>query len=55
MGWLTTALVGIGGALLGGIIADAIDVGGFVQFLIAIAVAALLVMLVGGGLRGRFA
>jgi uncharacterized membrane protein YeaQ/YmgE (transglycosylase-associated protein family) len=55
MGWLATALVGIGGALLGGIIADALDVGGLVQFLIAIAVAMVLVMVVGGGLRGRFA
>lgn len=55
MGWLMTALVGIGGALLGGIIADAIDVGGLVQFLIAVAVAAILVLVVSGGLRGRFA
>jgi uncharacterized membrane protein YeaQ/YmgE (transglycosylase-associated protein family) len=55
MGWPMTALVGIGGALLGGIVADALDVGGLVQFLIAVAVAALLVMVVGGGLRGRFA
>ena len=55
MGWLMTALVGIGGALLGGILGDALDVGGFVQFLIAVAVAAVLVMLLGGGLRGRTA
>jgi uncharacterized membrane protein YeaQ/YmgE (transglycosylase-associated protein family) len=55
IGWLATALVGIGGALLGGIVADALDVGGLVQFLIAVAVAALLVMLLGGGLRGRTA
>ena len=55
MGWLMTALVGIGGALLGGIVGDALDVGGFVQFLIAVAVAAVLVMLLSGGLRGRTA
>jgi uncharacterized membrane protein YeaQ/YmgE (transglycosylase-associated protein family) len=55
MGWLATALVGIGGSILGGIIAHALDVGGFVQFLIALAAAAVLVMLVSGGLRGRFA
>jgi uncharacterized membrane protein YeaQ/YmgE (transglycosylase-associated protein family) len=55
MGWLATALVGIGGALLGGIIADAIDVGGLVQFLIAVVVAALLVLLLSSGLRGRYA
>jgi uncharacterized membrane protein YeaQ/YmgE (transglycosylase-associated protein family) len=53
MGWLATALVGIGGALLGGIIAHAIDVGGFVQFLIAVALAAVGVLLLEGGTRGR--
>ncbi len=52
MGWLATALVGIGGALLGGIVADALDTGGFVQFLIAVAVAALLVEALAGGWRG---
>jgi uncharacterized membrane protein YeaQ/YmgE (transglycosylase-associated protein family) len=55
MGWLMTALVGIGGSILGGIIAHALDLGGFVQFLIAVVVAALLVLLVSGGMRGRFA
>jgi len=55
IGLLKTALVGIGGALLGGIIAHAIDVGGLVQFLIAVAVAAALVMLLAGGWRGRTA
>jgi uncharacterized membrane protein YeaQ/YmgE (transglycosylase-associated protein family) len=55
MGWLATALVGIGGSVLGGIIAHALDVGGFVQFLIALAVAAGLVLLVSGGMRGRTA
>ena len=55
IGWLVTALIGIGGALLGGIIADGLDVGGVVQFIIAVAVAALLVLLVAGGWRGRTA
>jgi uncharacterized membrane protein YeaQ/YmgE (transglycosylase-associated protein family) len=55
IGWLATALVGIAGALLGGIVADALDVGGLVQFLIAVVVAAVLVMVVGGSLRGRYA
>ena len=55
MGWLATALVGIGGSILGGILAHALDVGGFVQFLLAVVVAAILVLIVSGGLRGRFA
>src|ERR671925_1130874 len=55
IGWLATALIGIGGALLGGIIADGLDVGGFVQFLIAVAVAAVLVMVFAGGWGGRAA
>ena len=55
IGWLATALIGIGGALLGGIIAHGLDVGGFIQFLIAVGVAALLVLLVSGGWRGRTA
>lgn len=53
MGILMTILVGVGGALLGGIIADAIGVGSVIQFVIAVAVAALLVAVVGGGRRRR--
>jgi uncharacterized membrane protein YeaQ/YmgE (transglycosylase-associated protein family) len=53
MGWLATAGVGIAGALLGGIIAHAIDVGGIIQFLIAVALAAVGVLLLEGGTRGR--
>lgn len=53
IGWLATAGVGIAGALLGGIIAHAIDVGGFLQFLIAVALAAVGVLLLEGGTRGR--
>ena len=48
LGWLGTALFGVAGALLGGIIADAIGVGSILQFLIAILVAAGLIALVGG-------
>jgi uncharacterized membrane protein YeaQ/YmgE (transglycosylase-associated protein family) len=55
LGWLATAAYGVGGALLGGIVADAIGVGGVVQFLIAIAVAALLIALLSGERRGAFA
>ncbi|HSK15305.1 MAG TPA: hypothetical protein VK915_03965 [Gaiellaceae bacterium] len=43
LGLLTTALVGVGGALLGGIIADAVGVGSVLQFLIAVLVAAVLI------------
>ena len=53
MGFLATAGIGIAGALLGGIIAHAIDVGGFLQFLIAVALAAVGVLLLEGGTRGR--
>ncbi len=55
IGWLATALYGIGGALLGGIIADAIGVGNILQFLIAIGVAALLIAVISGMRRGAFA
>lgn len=51
VGWLATILYGIGGALLGGIVADAIGTGGFVQFLIAIAAAAVLIVVVGSTRR----
>ena len=51
IGWLATALYGIGGALLGGVVAKAVGTGGFVQFLIAVAVAAVLIAAVGGWRR----
>jgi len=38
---LATALVGIAASLLGGILADAFDVGWIIQFLVAVALAAL--------------
>jgi uncharacterized membrane protein YeaQ/YmgE (transglycosylase-associated protein family) len=50
MGLLETALFGIVGALLGGIVAnDVLDVGWFGQFLTAVIVAALLVLATGAG------
>jgi uncharacterized membrane protein YeaQ/YmgE (transglycosylase-associated protein family) len=55
IGLLATSLFGIGGALLGGVIARAIGVGSLVQFLIAIAVAAVLIMVLGGTRRGSIA
>jgi len=38
---LATALVGIAASLLGGILADAFDVGRIIQFLVAVALAAI--------------
>jgi uncharacterized membrane protein YeaQ/YmgE (transglycosylase-associated protein family) len=38
---LATALVGIAASLLGGILADLFDVGWFIQFLVAVALAAV--------------
>lgn len=38
---LATALVGIGASLLGGILADLFDVGWVIQFLVAVALAAV--------------
>jgi uncharacterized membrane protein YeaQ/YmgE (transglycosylase-associated protein family) len=55
IGLLATILYGIGGALLGGIVANAIGTGGLVQFLIAVAAAAVLIAVVSGGWRGRTA
>jgi uncharacterized membrane protein YeaQ/YmgE (transglycosylase-associated protein family) len=52
IGWLATAGVGIAGALLGGIIADALEWGGVLQFLLAVAVAAALIAVLGGARRG---
>ena len=50
LGLLETALFGIVGALLGGIIAnDVLDVGWVGQFLTAVVVAALLVLATGAG------
>lgn len=43
IGLLATALIGVAGALLGGIIARAVDVGGVLEFVIAVLVAAVLV------------
>ena len=51
IGWLATAGAGVAGALLGGIIADALDWGGLLQFILAVAVAAALIALLGGTRR----
>jgi uncharacterized membrane protein YeaQ/YmgE (transglycosylase-associated protein family) len=54
IGWLGTVLAGIGGALLGGIVADAFDVGGIVELLLAIAVAAALIAAFAGSTRESY-
>jgi uncharacterized membrane protein YeaQ/YmgE (transglycosylase-associated protein family) len=52
MGLLETALFGVVGSLLGGIIAnDVLDVGWLGQFLTAVIVAAILVLIFGAGAR----
>jgi uncharacterized membrane protein YeaQ/YmgE (transglycosylase-associated protein family) len=51
IGWLGTIAAGIAGALLGGIVADALDWGGVLQLLLAIAAAAGLIALFGGTRR----
>lgn len=52
LGILGTALYGIGGALLGGIIANALDVGRILEFIIAVLTAAILIAVL-GGIGGR--
>lgn len=53
IGVLPTAGGGIAGALLGGVIADAIDVGRVLQFVLAVAVAAVIVLAIGAAQRRR--
>jgi|SRR3954454_4243328 uncharacterized membrane protein YeaQ/YmgE (transglycosylase-associated protein family) len=53
IGYLATALAGIAGSLLGGIIGDILDTGGVVQFLIAIVCAVAVVALLDGTSRAR--
>ena len=45
MSWISTILYGVAGSLVGGIVANALDVGAILQFLIAIATAAILIAL----------
>jgi uncharacterized membrane protein YeaQ/YmgE (transglycosylase-associated protein family) len=51
IGLLRTALLGAAGALGGGILGDALDAGGFLQFVMAVLIAAILVVLFGGAGR----
>ena len=50
---LATALVGIAASLLGGILADVFNVGWIIQFLVAVALAALGITLFASTERGR--
>jgi uncharacterized membrane protein YeaQ/YmgE (transglycosylase-associated protein family) len=49
--WLATIGAGIAGALLGGIVANALDLGTILQFVVAVAVAAALIAVFGGRRR----
>ncbi len=51
MGLLATAASGVGGAILGGLVAHAIGVGAIFQFVIAVGVAAAIVAVVSGNER----
>ena len=51
IGLLATAGAGIAGALLGGIVANVLDLGNVLQFLLAVGVAAALIALLGGTRR----
>jgi uncharacterized membrane protein YeaQ/YmgE (transglycosylase-associated protein family) len=55
IGWLATIGAGIAGALLGGIVANAFDFGGIVEFLVAVATAAALIAIFTGGTRRAYA
>ena len=53
IGLLATALVGVGASLLGGILANLFDVGWLVQFLVAVALAAIGITVFTSSERGR--
>lgn len=55
IGWLGTIAAGIAGALLGGIVADAFDFGGFLQFVAAVLAATALIAIFAGGTRRAYA
>ena len=55
IGLLATALVGIAASLLGGILADIFNTGWLVQFLVAVALAAIGITVFASSERGRTA
>jgi uncharacterized membrane protein YeaQ/YmgE (transglycosylase-associated protein family) len=55
IGWLGTILAGIAGAILGGVVGDAFDLAGVLQFILAVLVAAGLIAIYAGGSRSSYA
>lgn len=55
IGLLGTAAAGIAGAILGGIVANALDVGGLLQLVLAVIAAALVIAVFTGGARRAYA
>ena len=53
IGLLATALVGIAASVLGGILADIFDAGWLIQFLVAVALAAIGITIFASSVRGR--
>ena len=53
IGLLATALVGIAASVLGGILADIFDAGWLIQFLVAVALAAIGITIFASSERGR--
>ena len=52
IGWLWTIGAGVAGALLGGVLAGALGLGGFLEFVLAVAVAAALIGFLASRRRG---
>jgi uncharacterized membrane protein YeaQ/YmgE (transglycosylase-associated protein family) len=55
IGWIGTIAAGIGGAILGGVVGDAFDLVGILQFVLAVLFAALLIAVFAGGTRREYA
>jgi uncharacterized membrane protein YeaQ/YmgE (transglycosylase-associated protein family) len=52
IGWLRTIVAGIAGSIAGGLLGDALGGNGLLEFLLAVAVAALLIATLWGSERG---
>jgi uncharacterized membrane protein YeaQ/YmgE (transglycosylase-associated protein family) len=55
IGWLWTIGAGIAGAILGGVVGDAFDLAGVLQFILAVLFAAALIAVFAGGSRSQYA
>ena len=53
MGWLSTILYGIGGSLIGGVVAAILDFGSVLQFIVAVGAAAVLIAVFGAAAPRR--